>query len=265
MTGMMAAGAAAQGKLDARYTATLGGVPIGKGAWVIEITDDHYMAAASGGTTGLLRLFSSGQATGASRGAIAAGNLVPGTYAASVKTDKKTDEVRLTLAAGNVKDAVVEPPQPPHPERVPLTTAHRRGVSDPMSASLLRVAGNPLGPEACERKIAIFDGRLRYDLQLTYKRMDTVKAEKGYQGPAVVCAVYFSPVAGFIPDRPVIKHLVKTRDMEAWLVPLTGTRVVVPFRISIPTPFGQGVLEATQFVSLPPPPRPTATSAKSQQ
>ena len=41
--------AAAQGKLDARYTATLTGVPIGKGAWVIEIAEDQYTAAASGG------------------------------------------------------------------------------------------------------------------------------------------------------------------------------------------------------------------------
>ena len=52
---------------------------------------------------------------------------------------------------------------------------------------------------------AMFDGRLRYDLKLDFKRMETVKAEKGYHGPAVVCAVYFTPVAGYIPDRPVIK------------------------------------------------------------
>ncbi len=31
------------------------------------------------------------------------------------------------------------------------------------------------------------------------KRMDKVKADKGYEGPVVVCAVYFSPVAGYIP------------------------------------------------------------------
>ena len=41
--------------------------------------------------------------------------------------------------------------------------------------------------------------------------------------------------------------------MEAWLAPVAGTRVLVPFRVSIPTPIGVGVMQATQFVSLPQP------------
>jgi hypothetical protein len=36
--------------------------------------------------------------------------------------------------------------------------------------------------------------------------------------------------------------------------------VVVPFRVSIPTPLGRGVLEATQFITTPAPPRLTANS-----
>ena len=41
--------------------------------------------------------------------------------------------------------------------------------------------------------------------------------------------------------------------MEVWLAPIAGTRVLVPFRVSIPTPIGLGVLQATQFVSVPQP------------
>ena len=67
--------------------------------------------------------------------------------------------------------------------------------------------GEVLSPEACRAGAAVFDGRLRYDLKLDFKRMETVKAEKGYYGPAVVCALYFTPIAGYIPDRPVIKYL----------------------------------------------------------
>ena len=88
---------------------------------------------------------------------------------------------------------------------------------------------------------------------MAFKRMDQVKADKGYEGPAVVCAVYFSPVAGHIPDRATIKYLVDQRDIEVWLVPIAGTRLVVPFRVAIPTPLGLGVLQATQFVSVPGP------------
>ena len=51
----------AQGRLDARYAVTLGGVPIGKGAWVVDISESQFTAAASGATSGLLRVLSTGQ------------------------------------------------------------------------------------------------------------------------------------------------------------------------------------------------------------
>jgi Protein of unknown function (DUF3108) len=251
--GGLGTGAAAQGKLDARYVVTLAGLPIGKGAWVIDISDDQYIAAASGMTTGLLRVFASGQGSSAARGRVNNGTLVPVNYAASMTTDRKTEELRLTLVSGTVKDFAVEPPTPPNPDRIPVTEAHRRGVIDPMSSTLARVpgAGDPVAPEACNRNIPVFDGRLRYDLRLAYKRMEMVKAEKGYEGPVVVCSVSFVPIAGYVPDRAAIKYLVAQRDMEVWLAPIAGTRVVVPFRFSVPTPLGMGVLEATQFISTP--------------
>src|SRR5665213_3721155 len=59
--------AQAQGRLDARYEATLAGIPIGRGAWTIEIADDQFSAAATGGTAGLLKAFSGGSGTSASQ------------------------------------------------------------------------------------------------------------------------------------------------------------------------------------------------------
>jgi hypothetical protein len=256
-----ASAAYAQGKLDARYTATLAGIPIGKGAWVIDIADDQFTAAASGMTTGLLRVFSSGQGTGASRGAIANGQLIAASYGASLTADKKSEEVRMSLNAGTVKEVIVVPPPPPAASNaIPVTEAHRRGVTDPMTGSLVRVPGNGelLGPDACVKSVPIFDGRMRYDLQMSYKRMDKVKAEKGYEGPVVVCAVYFVPIAGYVPDRAAMKYLIALREMELWLAPVLGTRVLVPFRFSIPTPLGLGVLDATQFNSTAQPPKATA-------
>lgn len=249
---LVAAPALAQGRLDARYAVTLAGVPIGKGAWVVDIADDQFTAAASGTTAGLLRVLSSGQGSGASRGYIVGGNPVPASFAASITADKKTEEIRMTLGAGDVKDFAITPPAKPDPERIPVTDVHRHGVSDPMTGSLVRVpgTGNPVVAAACERTTAIFDGRMRYNLQFTYKRMEHVKAEKGYEGPAVVCSVYFVPVAGYVPTRSAIKYLAKQRDMEVWLAPVAATRVLVPFRVSIPTPIGLGVMQATQFVSV---------------
>jgi hypothetical protein len=147
-----------------------------------------------------------------------------------------------------------------------MTEAHRRNVSDPMTAALLRVpgSGETFTPEACNRKLAIFDGRMRYDLQLAFKRLDKVKSEKGYQGTVAVCSVVLVPVAGYVPSRPVIKYLVELRDIELWLAPVAGTRLMVPYRVSLPTPLGMGILEATQFVSVPNPSARASSGIRSQ-
>jgi hypothetical protein len=219
-----------QGKVDARYAVTLAGVPIGPAA----------------------------------HGAIAGGQPVPARFSSSVTSDRRTEEIRMTLNAAAVRDFAIDPPSPPNPERVPVTDAHRRGVSDPMTAALMRVpgVGDPLVPEACNRKLSIFDGRMRFDLQMAFKRMDQVRADKGYEGRAVVCAVYFSPVAGHIPDRAAIKYLTDQRSIEVWLVPIAGTRLLVPFRVAVPTPLGLGVLQATQFLSTAAPQRSSGSSTQ---
>jgi len=251
----------AQGKLDARYEATLSGIPVGSGAWTIDISDDQFSASASGGTAGLLKAFASGSGTGAAQGRVVNGHPLATSYSASTTTSKKTEAIHMVLSNGNVREYGIEPAPPIDPDRLPITDAHRRGVFDPMTGSMLRApAGvDPLSPEVCRSGAAIFDGRMRYDLKLDYKRMETVKAEKGYHGPAVVCSIYFTPVAGYIPDRPVIKYLAAQRGIEIAFVPVAGTRILVPFWMRIPTPLGPATLEATQFITQATPPRVAKT------
>jgi Protein of unknown function (DUF3108) len=252
----------AQGRLDAQYEATLAGIPVGRGAWAIDIADDQFSASAAGGTAGLLKAFSGGSGTGASQGRVVNGALVSTNYSASTTTSKKTETIRMVLANGGIKDYSIEPEPPVDPNRLPVTDAHRRNVFDPMTGSMLRVPGNadPLSPEACRAGASVFDGRMRYDLKLEFKRMETVRADKGYQGPVVVCAIYFTPVAGYIPDRPVVKYLAAARNMEIAFAPVLGTRILVPFRVVIPTPLGVAMLQATQFITTATPPRVAKTN-----
>jgi len=254
----------AQGKLDAHYVATLAGVPIGKGAWLIEIGVEQFVAAASGMTSGLLRVCANSQGNRASRGAVRGDTLLPTLFVSTINNDKRVEELRIVMSAGTVKELVADPPTTASPDRIPLTDAHRRGVVDPMSAALMRVSGNGdlVSPEACRRTIPVFDGRMRFDLQLSFKRIDKVQALKGYQGPVAVCGVQFLPLAGYVPARPAIKYLMAQHDMEIWLAPIPGTRIVVPYRMSVPTPLGQGVLEATQFVTAASLRSPPATAAR---
>jgi hypothetical protein len=258
------AAALAQGKLEARYTVTLAGIPIGKGTWTIDIGETAYDASLSGATVGLMHVLTHGDGTTVAHGTLKGGRVQSATYDGIVNSYKKTNHVRLSLSNGEVKDSRVEPPQDHERERVKISEAELQEVLDPMTASLMATPGNgnPVAPEACQRKLPIFDGRLRYDLQFAFKRMETVKTEKGYAGPVVVCAAYFTPIGGHIPSRATIRYLSHQRDMEVWLAPIAGTRVLVPYRAQGPTPIGEAVMVATQFISVAAPAQAAANGKK---
>jgi hypothetical protein len=241
----------AQGKLEARYTATLAGIPIGKGAWTVDIRDRHYSAAADGRVAGLMRAITRGDGTVSVEGTMSGGRLVPTAYAAHTAQDHRSIEIRMTLSSGTVTDLVAEPVAPPSPDRIPLSEEHRHGVVDPMSAALigLPAGGELLSPEACRRTLPIFDGYQRFDLALAFKRMDEVWTEHGYRGPVVVCSVAYRPIAGHRPGRFAIKYLMEQRDMEIGFAPIAGTRVLAAYRMFIPTLVGAAVLQATQFTT----------------
>ena len=255
-------GVAAQGRFEAEYGATLAGIPIGHGTWVIEISDDQFTATASGGTFGIVRLLTQSHGVSTAQGPLNGGQPVPQSYVSTITNDKRVDDVRMAFAGGSVKEFSVEPPLNPRPERIPVTDADRRNVLDPMTATLVHVGGggDPVAPQACGRRAAVFDGRMRFDLRSEFKRIEAVRAEKGYQGPVAVCAVYFTPISGYNPQRYAIRYLAALRDAEVWFAPIFGTRVLVPYRFSLPTPVGTGVLQATAFVSVPKPPRAAAVT-----
>jgi hypothetical protein len=252
--------AIAQARLDARYSVTLAGIKLGEGTWVVDVFEDRFSAEARGSTAGLAKFFSSGHGTTASRGTIRNGQFVPANYGIFVKWGRKSEDLRMKIADGAIKELTITPPMVEHPDRIRVTEAHKRNVLDPMTGSLLRVQGkgNLMAPEVCKQHAPIFDGRMRYDLTLAYKRTEQVKTD-GYAGPALVCAIYFVPLAGYVPDRRAVKYLIDQRDIETWLVPIAGTRVLVPFKVVIPTPLGQGILQATQLAVSP---LPVKASAK---
>lgn len=238
----------ADGKLNARYTLTVGGVELGRGSITVEAGDEAYEISGSARVTGVLRAVSSGKGVAAARGAISGGKVVPRVFAMNAEADGKAETARLAMAGGALKEMNVEPPLKPMPDRVPVEPAVLKNILDPMSGAFVYVPGTAdlISPAACGRSIPVFDGRQRYDLALAYARTEKVKAE-GYAGPAVVCSVRYAPVAGHRPTRYTVKYMMENKDMYVWLVPIAGTRMMAPFRISVATMIGTAVLEASAF------------------
>ena len=139
----------AQGKLEAQYEATLAGIPVGRGAWNIEISDDQFSASAVGGTAGLLKTFASrlrfGRRARARRQRRAGLDQLQ-----RVDHDvEKTEAIHMVLNNGTIKEFAIEPEPPVDPDRIPVTEAHKKGVFDPMTGSMLHVPGtaDPLCPK----------------------------------------------------------------------------------------------------------------------
>lgn len=249
-----AAGASsAQARLEADYAVTLAGLPIGSGGWAVEVVDSTYSIDVTAKTSSFVSAFASGTGGAAVRGFVLGLRLVPSDFHMNIATRSYRDEVRMGLTDGTVRNLSVEPPPQRARDHEPLTDAHKRAILDPFSAGILPASGNGgVGPEVCARTLAVFDGRQRFDLKLSFKRMEAVKADEGYVGPTVVCGVQYEPLGGFYHGRWATKFLRDSRDIEIWYAPIAGTPFVATYRASIPTTVGSAILQATRFVTTAP-------------
>jgi hypothetical protein len=241
----------AQSTLTARYRLSLAGIEIGAGDWIVDIGKDRYAARSIGQLSGVWRVLLGPDISATTYGIASQGHLAPTSYEANFSSDDTVDEVRMTLRDGIVSEVEAKPPIAPSPDYVPVTAADLRGAIDPLTAGLVLVpgTGDVMAPATCQRTLPIFDGTHRFDLVLSFKRIDRIKAETGYQGPAVVCGMTYRPVAGYSTGAFRVDYLKKARDMEIWLAPIAGTRLLAMFRISIPTVLGTAALGATRFES----------------
>ena len=85
-------------------------------------------------------------------------------------------------------------------------------------------------------------------IQSKQQRYRTHRRTDGYSGPAAVCGVKFVPISGFRPGDRGIDFMSSHADqIEVWMVPLPGTALYLPYRISVPTAFGSGSGEMLSF------------------
>jgi len=243
---------------EAAYTIAVARIPIGSATMTGSIGADEYVISMSGRTSGLARVVASGEGSMTATGAVTAGKFLPLRYTSKSTADDDTLAVTMTFKDGNVSELEASDP-PPGEDRVVLTTEHRRQVLDPLSALLIPAGDGGVSEAACRRVVPVFDGRRRYDLNLSFKRVEQVKASRGYAGPAAVCSVAFQPIAGHRRSSPLLTFLTDGRDVEMALAPIAGTRALAPFRITATYMLGNVVMQATRFEATATP-APTRTS-----
>lgn len=115
----------------------------------------------------------------------------------------------------------------------PATPAQRLEAVDPLSAAIAMVSAE--GEHVCEQTIKIFDGKARYDLQLSPAGSEKISVG-GYKGPAIKCNARYLRVAGYDKPKKGEKSLVD-KPFAIWFAPAENG-LQVPARIRIQSNYG---------------------------
>lgn len=247
--------------VKARYTISMNAVTIGHVTWTVEIGAFYYRTTARGKASGILSFLVNGEGGVTARGTVENGHLVPAEFTSQIVDEDGKTELHILYEDGVAREQITQGAATPK-DRIPVTDEHRRGVADPLSAVLMTATpgGAALAPANCNRVMAIFDGRRRYNLALSYLRNERVKMQHGYSGPVLVCGVVLQPIAGYRRDSLLVKYVAGRRDMELWFAPISGTDVMAPIRVLMPTLVGTLKIDADAFEigTVAPPPAPPA-------
>jgi hypothetical protein len=258
----VSAPAQADTRLTAHYTISMIGVSVGQIIWVTDIGEARYTSSASGKASGALSILVNGEGRVAARGTVQPTRLAPTFFSSNVTDDGEISGLQMTFENGGIKTLRRDEPMRKS-DRIPVSDADRQGVSDPLSAMLIAGAADetPLSQPSCDRTLAIFDGQRRYNLTMSFKRLEMLKIEHGYAGPALVCGVVLEPIAGYRPDSLLVKYVGGRRDMELWFAPIAGTAFAAPVSLLMPSMLGTLKIVADRFEAVPLQPAPPAASS----
>lgn len=229
--------ATAQVHARASYVLTLGGINVA--LMDVDLTDDgrRYGLDLSANVTGLGSVVSSGTAKASVAGSSAGAALNPDSFKLETRANGETFTVNVGYDNRNVSSFQVEPPVLDSWDRVPLERAHLSGVSDFISAFLVK--GSTLDQSICQRRASIFTGVERFNIQMGY--LDVAEATSprtGYQGPLVACSVKYEPVSGHFETSEITSYLADSSRIIVWYAPLGQTGYFVPYRVMLGTSMG---------------------------
>jgi hypothetical protein len=246
LSGMTAAGAsepaldtASTTHVDADFTIYVGGLLFIKGKFAAILGPSGYSVTTDMGTAGAARTFYPAEYRLASEGSLEEARIRPAHYVSDTWSRHSARKVSMSYDGDGMPRMTAEPPYEPG-DLADVMPYQQLGTQDPVSAFVMPVVQ---GQNPCERSIAVFDGRRRYDLKLSYEG-EKKKTPRGLSGPmtAVVCNIKYVPVAP-VEQRKFTNMLRRNDDMKVWLVPFDGGRVYMPVRFQLRTPLGGAVME----------------------
>ena len=179
-------------------------------------------------------------------GTLAADLPKPAGYTFDFAGTGKSGSIKMGFNGEGVTNISQVPPASPAPGTVTLRDQHLKGVLDPLSTVMAISRSENANP--CGRRLAVFDGKQRFDLVLSFKRQERISETRptGQPGVAYVCKVRYVPVAGHRATEET-RAMAASNDIEISLRPVPSANLFVPHEISIPTGAGTARLIAQQI------------------
>lgn len=145
--------------------------------------------------------------------------------------------VEIAYAGDVASDVRADPPYGEDARRA-VRPGLLPGAIDPMSAITAMILANRSG-DLCRPRVAIYDGRRRYDALLTPLGRAELKPSQyaPYDGPADGCLLRFERIAGFKPG----KQRLQDATADIWLAAIGAGSGMVPVRLELRTPWGDGL------------------------
>jgi hypothetical protein len=228
-------------RLEVAMTLYAGGITMGHMDLDATQRGGEYHAVSTLQTLGVVNAFWQSEIQATSTGKLGAKNFVPGLYD-SFYTGKsgRKQEVSLTYEGASPPRLYADPAY--STTGFEVKPDDTKNTLDPLSAITLIFSG--LGAEAgnpCAITAPVFDGRRRYDVEVTKVKDVDVRMDSGlYQGKAMQCDVRYRQISGFRPR--VLKENEKFPVIHAWFVALpstvAGRDYVVPVRVWAETKYG---------------------------
>ncbi len=188
------------------------------------------------------------QGATSSHGLMTANGPVPQNYTFRYATNDRREAVEIRFQQRMVQDILINPPVHPGSRNVPITAADLQNVVDPLSAVVLlsqvRLSRN--SGDACNKRLPIFDGRIRYDLVLSPKGTRSIGNSGRLRGTAYVCRVSYVPIAGHKLGKQG-DYATGNTGIEIWLVPVPEAGLLVPYYVHVPTPAGTASMVTAKF------------------
>lgn len=240
------------GRVVATYDAALAGINLGDLKVTTTIEGSAYKLVAKGHFSILAGLVYSATGKTTSSGTLTPTAPQPTTFTLDYDGGKKREQRYIRFNNGTVSEVSIVPrKKKKNSTRIRVGAEQLEDVLDPLTAAFLAVRPNTPARdvEICRQTIPVFDGKQRFDVVLTPKRSASLGsgAPKSLSGPAAVCRVRYVPVAGHRPDHSGVQFMRATEGIEVWLVSVPRTSLYIPYKILVPTGWGDGKITLTRL------------------